>query len=425
MSLTNPGYISALTSGYILMGANMLIQFALTPYYLSYLGEHQFGVLMILLNLINFASLGITWMSGGLVRVIGEYWSHDDHEGFRLAFAVGKYAFTIYAILVVTIGICLWFLLQRETEGSNVSSHHLLMAGLYLILSYEALPERQAFVGTNRQETGNYIEVSRIMLFALITYILLPIMKSMSAVWIALMVGVLMQRILMGVYWSRQVGNTGWMRYRSEMRPLLRRLAFQQGMGYVSYGILLLILQADTAIVGFLGGAEEAGKFVLLWKIPEAIGLLLWKIPSTLEPRVINLDARGNNNALKTLFIQGRRWYLLLVVFISAIYVVVGKRLAELWVGDHALDQNWLYLVAGAALFFNTFARWPIAFAHALVELKPLVRVAAIEVIGKLLLILILYPLVGIAAPLVSIVLVHICYVFFAYQGIVKRRICN
>ena len=55
---------------------------------------------MMLLSMINFAAIGITWMSGGLVRVLGERWTNNDSQGFRDAFVVGKYIFFSYAVLV-------------------------------------------------------------------------------------------------------------------------------------------------------------------------------------------------------------------------------------------------------------------------------------------------------------------------------------
>ncbi len=416
----SPGYIAALASGYALMGANMLVQFALTPFYLKYLGTHQFGVLMLLLNLINFAAIGITWMSGGLVRVFGEFWAQEDLKGFRHAFLVGKYVFTIYAVMVVLLGIAAWWLVQERVQDNDLLLNSVLLAGLYLVLNYEALPERQAFVGTNRQATGNYIEFSRVMLFALMTYMLLPTIGDMSAVWIALMAGVVMQRLVTGIYWHRQVGSTGWSRYRAEMTPLLRRLGGRQGAGYVTYGALLLMLQADTVIVGFLGGAEMAGQFVLLWKIPEMIGLLLWRIPSTIEPRVIQLDAKGEKEQMQSLFWHGRQWFLLLLAVVSLLYILFGHWLAELWVGKHAPDQEWMYIAGGIALFFNTFSRWPVSFAYALIKLSALTRIAAIEVAGKLLLTVVLFPYLNIASPIIASILIHVGYVAYGYQKIMR-----
>ena len=94
-----PGYISAITTGATLTGANMLVQVLLIPLYVHYLTEEKFGFLMILLSVCNFAAIGVGWLSGGVVRLMGERWSHTDKQGFNEVFTVGKIAFTAYARL--------------------------------------------------------------------------------------------------------------------------------------------------------------------------------------------------------------------------------------------------------------------------------------------------------------------------------------
>ncbi len=397
----------------------MLVQFILTPFYLKYLGKHQFGLLMMLLSMINFAALGIGWMSGGLVRILGEHWENQDYQGFRNAFAVGKYVFTLYALGIVFIILVGWVLGQELQLVTETVSPVFLLAGLYFVLMYENAPERQAFVGTNRQATGNQLELLRVVLFALLTWGILPQIQDMVVVWVAMISGVLMQRVIMARYWSGQIKGIGWIRYQSEMKPIFRRLVGKQGAGYASYGALLLVLQADVMIVGFLGGPEAVAQFVLLWKIPEAIGLLLWRIPSTMEPRVIQLDVSGRRAELYSLFIQGRRWFFLLVFAVALIYMALGQWLTELWVGEHAPKEQWMYVMAGLALFFNTFARWPIAFAYALIRLKKIIHILIIEIVTKVSLTYLLYDYFYIAAPLVASVAVHVFYAAIQYQRLI------
>ena len=58
-------------------------QILLTPLYLEILGIEKFGVLMIFLNILTFAVFGITWFSGSLTRVLGEYWSKNNLQKFN------------------------------------------------------------------------------------------------------------------------------------------------------------------------------------------------------------------------------------------------------------------------------------------------------------------------------------------------------
>lgn len=416
-----PGYISAISFGYLFIGSNMLVQFILTPMYLNFLGEEQFGLLMLLLSIINFLAIGITWMSGGLVRILGEYWAKSNILGFKNSFVLGKYVFTLYSCLIVFFGIILWLILDDQKNIEKVKLD-ILLASIYLIIYYENLPGRQAFVGINQQSTGSIIEFLRVIFFGLLVFFLLPYFKDISVVWISLIIGVCCERIITGYYWKKYVGVFGWMKFSSDMRPLLKRLVGKQGFGYMIYGMLVLASQADAMVIGLIGGVEAVGKFVLLWKIPSAIIVLLWKVSAALKPRVVQLDAQGKIDKIKEIYISGRKWYYLLVLLISSFYILSGKWLTELWVGQFAPSENWMYIVSGVALFFSLLSRWPISFSHALIKLPELNKVASFELIGKVTFTIMLYPYFNIASPAVGLIIIHLIYVAYAYQNLMLTK---
>ena len=163
-------YVTALLSGYVLMGAHMLTQIVLTPLYLKTLGEEQFGLLMIFLNIITFAVFGIAWFSGGLVRVLGEYWSSDNIKKFNDTLILGKYIFTSYSIAVSIFSIIIFLIIKNFGYLNNIEFTTILLISAYFILTYEALSERQAFVGANWQALGNFIELAKVLFLHYLQY---------------------------------------------------------------------------------------------------------------------------------------------------------------------------------------------------------------------------------------------------------------
>jgi len=104
-------YLNAVLSGYLLLGAHMLTQIILTPFYLKIFGTEKFGILMILLNIVTFAVFGISWFSGGLVRLLGEYWSKNNFVKFNETLILGKYVFTGYSLTISILSLLLFYLL--------------------------------------------------------------------------------------------------------------------------------------------------------------------------------------------------------------------------------------------------------------------------------------------------------------------------
>ena len=202
------------------------------------------------------------------------------------------------------------------------------------------------------------------------------------------------------------------------MIPDFKRFLGKQGFYYFTFGTLLLLLQLDVVIIGIIAGPTVAGKFVLLWKIPEVMGLILAKIPSSLEPKIIHIDTQSKISKFKNLFFKGKLSFFFICFVISCIYIFFGEFLVTLWVGNNAPNENWMYLVAGIALFFFSISRWPISFAFAQIKLVPLVKISFIEFLGKLLLTLVLFDHFTYASPLIAMSIVHIIYVAWGYQRI-------
>ena len=57
-------YPLSLLSGYLAMAGNIIAQVVLVPVYLTTLGAEGFGLLVLMLAMINYAVVGIGWLSG-------------------------------------------------------------------------------------------------------------------------------------------------------------------------------------------------------------------------------------------------------------------------------------------------------------------------------------------------------------------------
>ena len=117
------GYISSVLSGYGVVGVNIVVQILLVPLYLSTLGKAGFGFLMFVLVMVNFAAFGIGWMSGGSIRVLGEFYAKGDGAGFHQVFRWMRRAFWVYsavaAMVILIMGALPWSpLIERFADLS-------------------------------------------------------------------------------------------------------------------------------------------------------------------------------------------------------------------------------------------------------------------------------------------------------------------
>jgi hypothetical protein len=74
------------------------------------------------------------------------------------------------------------------------------------------------------------------------------------------------------------------------------------------------------------------------------------------------------------------------------------------------------FILAAAAVFWLSVSRLPGVVAYSTVRLEPYLRIAAVELAGKLILTTILFPWTGYLAPLIAVSAVHVLGVAAAYR---------
>jgi len=418
----NKNIFSALGSSYGLMVLTIGIQFVLVPLYLHHLGKETFGVLTMMLAAISYGAIGITWLSGGMARILGERCAVHDTAGFAVAYAFSKLVFVGYAALTI---IAFWVLAPWIVAGALENPevrHALIFISIYFVLLYEYNTDRLAFIAICRQTTGNTIDAAGQIVFACGVVAGLFWDGGLVSVVVAQIAGVLTARGLAWIYWYRQGMALYWKwPLLLDAVPMWHRVSGKMGQHYVIYGILLLTLQADVLIVGWLAGPETAAIYYLLWRIPEACILLLGRIPGVFAPHLIQMDSRGESVRIHRSYRKGLHIMLGLSVTAGLAYAFLGNWFVHFWVGENAPDGFIPYALAGVAMFFVAAVQWPAGTAYALVKTGPLVKVTALQLAAKLILFALLFGSLDYLAPLVAIIVTHALGVFFLYLKIGKE----
>ena len=413
-------YPLSLLTSYFAIGAGIVAQMVLVPVYLATLGAEGFGVLMLMLGLINYAAIGVGWLTGGLQRIFGETFGTKDQAGFVHALDIGKIIFVAYAAVAALAGIGIFVGLDR----SQIPLGAAIAAGLYLVASYEIAVERLALTAAARLAASNMLLFVQIITYAVSVVLVLRAGGGLLGVFACQLGSTLVSRILIPFCWQGMRPHA--QHAVASLRPLLARLTGRMGGGYFITGALLISSQSDVLVVGWLGGAEDAARFVLLWKIAEVGVLVLWRIPESLAPILVRLDAVGDRATIRRQY--GRVGKLLLAMAVPGgiIYALLGPWITTLWLGaEHAPQDPLGFALAGAGIVWVGLARLPSILAYALARLRIWNWLAFIEVAMRLGLTVLLYPRFGYLSPLIALNVVQICGIAVAYQWAGRRLLVS
>jgi O-antigen/teichoic acid export membrane protein len=404
-------YPLSLLSGYLAMAGNIVAQVVLVPVYLLTLGAEGFGILVLMLAMINYATIGVGWLNGGLQRILGEAFGTRNNAGFVQALDVGKIIYLAYGAVASLLGIGIVAFFDR----SQVPLGAAIVAGIFLVATYEAAVERLALTAAARLAAVNLLQFAQVLAYAISVIIVLRAGGGLFGVFACQLGSVLFARFLLPICWrgtrpiaAHTIGT---------LRPLLARLTGRMGGGYFLSGALFLTAQSDVLVIGWLGGAEAAARYVLLWKIAEVGVTALWRIPESWSPILIRMDATNEHTILM------RQYRHIVVLLLTAAipaglaYALLGHWITALWLGaEHAPKEPIGFVLAGTAIVWLGLARLPSILSYSFARFRLWNGIATVEVMARLALTVVLYPRFGYLSPLVALNIVHVCGIAAAYQ---------
>jgi len=419
-------FISSVLSSYIFMGILMLGQIVVVPVYIGTFGEYEFGIVAILLSIINFAVVGIAWISGGALRLLGELAGVEDRNRFNEAYGEVRNIYVGYGLILAAVALIVVALLglRLKADTSAITPHvqyTISLTAIYLVIFFYVAAVRLALIAKEMQGKANWMQVFGQLGYIGATLLLIRYYPFIYIVPISLLIGGVIS-LLIGLWFLRCREVYGPLGLGNNRAWVRERLLGRTGLGFFIHGFFVLGMLADPAIIGYLSGPKQAAMLYVSWKIGESIVHCNWKLAESLAPYIIRLDSEGRNDRLRIVLLKVERVVRRCATGGAVLYIIAGKRMVQIWVGIENAPQEWyVYWFAGGAIYWLSISRLPIVYASAQIQLQKLIKVQAVDFFGKLFVILALYRPLGFASVLIGINVVRACGVQRMYYSIMRQ----
>ena len=83
-------YIKTIFSHYSNTLLHLIFNLIQIPIFLKIFNNHEFGIILFLISLINFSSIGIGWLSSGLIKSFGERGKENNNNEVSKNFFIYK-----------------------------------------------------------------------------------------------------------------------------------------------------------------------------------------------------------------------------------------------------------------------------------------------------------------------------------------------
>jgi O-antigen/teichoic acid export membrane protein len=328
--------VGAITN-WLAFAATLLVGFFLTPYLVRRLGDGPYGVWAFVESILAYFTLFDLGIAACVVRFVARFHATGDRTELNRLVSTCLALFLGLGLLLFAVGAGLLPVLLSSIEqagvpaGDVVSFSLLMVANLAVTLPLSLFPS--ILDGLERFTLKSTVRVIVLAVRTTATVFVLEQQPSLLVLGIVLTACNLIEHAILAVLAIRALPD---LRFSPR---LVDRATFRRVKGYSLDAFLAMVagracVQSGAVIVGAFLGAAPVTYFALASRLVEFAKALLRTATNTLTPAISSLEAAGNHDAIRRMFLRGTRWVLYPILPVHFGLIVFGRPFLVTWLGD-------------------------------------------------------------------------------------------
>jgi O-antigen/teichoic acid export membrane protein len=342
----NIKFIKHLGSSYAVMFANYGTLFFLTPFLIHKLGTENYGIWLLVSNIINYFNLTNLGFNTSFTVEFPKVRENKEEldKLFNTVFFTLIYL-SIVAI-VVFIGLYLNFDIFKisSTNLDTAKNTFLIVFLIFTLNLITTLFDSILFI-TNNINTKNTFDVVRVLLIGISTFLIVKFGYSIVAIAFGnLLITLVYQFFVFRA--AKKVANFSVDPSKFD-RQIFKKM-FSSSWHYFIIGLgNQVVFFSDNILISILKGVSYVSMYATMYRLTDVSLKLISKIVDTKYPKIVQLNSENrfadllklHNKLLKITFIVSLPVFLILFFW--------GVDLIKLWIGDqYFLDDRILKIFA-------------------------------------------------------------------------------
>ncbi|GBC60678.1 hypothetical protein DENIS_1635 [Desulfonema ishimotonii] len=423
-------YIIGLLTNYLGLVLTMSIQVFLMPFLLSTIGPRQTGVYYLFMTVSNFVAIGITWLTGAGVYLLAS----SDQKAARADFQEIHWAvflgYGTYATLILGM-VCLWafaaghwWLCDSDAALIGEARNACFFLGLYIWVRYVHQSDLALYMARLEQGWANLYRVISQSIFIFLVALIVMHRPRLDLLMLANFISGAIAAAGARLH-LRCSGRLGPWRWHLPDRILAKQMFMTRGLSYFIFGLAQYgLIYGDVLLIGAVLGPAKVSAWLIIWRIPDVMGILLWRVSEILSPYLTRLGSASGHQAVARLFLCTSRLQHVLGILAGIGYAFFGPSVVALWVGEaHRPETPWFYWLAGAVLAIQSVNRHDIVLHYALAKLGHLIKIQFAELLLKLGITMLLFTRFDVVAPLITTLMIQLCGLTWFYRASALRQL--
>lgn len=329
-------------SSWFALGTNILVGIFLSAFILHRLGDAAFGIWVLIFSLTGYYGIFDFGIRSSIIRYVSKYTATNDVEEVSGLLNTAMFTYTCVGVLsmVITLVGCIYLdrFFQIPPAFHSTARWLLLIVGSSVAVGFPLGIFGGMLEGLQKFYVLNWTNItfSSVLRTVLIVFFLnrgygllavalitvgLPIIGSVVRAVMALR--------LLPVRFSR----------KSITRDAFRHMANYSGVTFMILIAGRLRFKTDAVVIGTFLSSAAITYFYAGSRLVDYVTEMVNSVAQIFVPMSSQSDAAGNQDRLRKIFIVGNRACAYIVFPLTAIFLILGKSIIEVWVGKKYVAQ--------------------------------------------------------------------------------------
>jgi len=324
--------------------SNAVIGFFLIRFFLSRLGEVQYGVWVLIGgSIFRYAPLLSVGFNSSINRYIPLFMAQNDHDGVRrvintsLLFFIAVGIILVIISLVVCFNVGSWFAIEPQlvrTAGILV-----LVVGFCSAIAIPLQPSTAILSGLQRYDIINLVMLAVLALRTILVVMLLLRGYGLLTTGIVFGLSEIAIKVLHSIFAKRLLPTVSLSLGKIDLQLFKEMLAY--GINTFMYAMgAIIIYSASNLIIGIFMGTAQVSQFSIATAGVLLLSQFLQAFTAAIKPAVSDLDTRNDAAAVKEITFLTQKYSLLLIIPGGCFLIVMGREFLDVWVSDRFNDPT-------------------------------------------------------------------------------------
>lgn len=334
-------------SSWFALGVNILVGVFLSPFILHRLGDAAFGIWVLIFSLTGYYGIFDFGIRSSIIRYVSKYTATNDLDEVSGLINTALFTYTCLGAVsfVITLVGCLYVdrVFHILPELRSTARWLLLVVGSAVALGFPLGMFGGMLEGLQKFYILNWTNiVSSLLRVLLIVYYLHRGYGLLTVALITVSLPLLASFVRAAVALHSLPISFSW---KYVDRKAFRHMANYSGVTFMIIVAGQLRFKTDAVVIGTFISSAAITYFYAGSRLVDYAGEVVSSLAQIFVPMSSQSDAAGNMDRLRKIFVAGNRACAFTALPITAVFIVLGKSVIEVWVGKKYVAQGYPVLL--------------------------------------------------------------------------------